>query len=92
MYTYIFIIVRKIIINEVLCFCVNARKTMNRDSMVMVISGYFEIDELSVAKEILTCDIFIKKSVDYSECRYSVKRKSHIYLKKSPKISLVSLI
>ena len=45
--------------------------------MVMVISGYFEIDELSVAKEILTSDICIKKIVDDSECRYSVKRKSH---------------
>ena len=69
-------IVRQIIINEVLCFCVNARETMNRDSMVMVISGYFEIDELSVAKEILTSDICIKKIIDDSECRYSVKRKS----------------
>ena len=69
-------IVRKIIINEVLCFCINARETMNRDSMVMVISGYFEIDELSFAKEILTSDICIKKIVDDSECRYSVKRKS----------------
>ena len=79
-YTYtllvIIMIVRQIIINEVLCFCVNARETMNRDSMVMVISGYFEIDELSVAKEILTSDICIKKILDDSECRYSVKRKS----------------
>ena len=49
---------------------------MNRDSMVMVISGYFEIYELSVAKEILTSDICITKIVNDSECRYSVKRKS----------------
>ena len=69
-------IIRKIIINEVLCFCVNVRETMNRDSMVMVISGYFEIDELSVYKEILTSNICIKKIVDDSGCRYSVKRKS----------------
>ena len=59
---------------------------MNRDSMVMVISGYFKINELSVDKEFLTSDIFIKKIVDDSECRYSVKRNPLIYLKKSPKI------
>ena len=42
---------RKIIVNELLCYCVNARETMNRDSIEMVISGYFEINELTLARD-----------------------------------------
>ena len=67
---------RKIIVNELLCYCVNARETMNRDSIEMVISGYFEINELTLAKEILTSDIYIKNILDKSECRFIVKRKA----------------
>ena len=49
---------------------------MNRDSIEMVISGYFEINELTLAKEILTSDIYIKNILDKSECRFIVKRKA----------------
>ena len=66
----------KIIVNGLLCYCMNTRETINRNSIVMVISGYFEIKELILAKETLTSDIYIKNILDQSECRLLVKRKA----------------
>ena len=67
---------RLIIVNEVLCFCVNARETMNRDSIQMVLSGFFTTDELLNAKKCITDIDYIVKLMETSESRLNVKRKA----------------